>query len=1415
MKKLSTLFLLSLSCICMSMALVACDEGESSSSSSSSSATPCIVTFEEGEGFSYIINDDDLIVNTTVGSTLSFKLDVGAFYTGEPTVLANGANLSVKDDVYSFTVTGNTTITVEGIREDVSSMIGTGAQDNAFVVSRPIDLLYIAEKVNAGDEAYTSAYYILGNDIDCKGETIDVIGDMNNERAFFSGCFSCYNDGSTIERYTISNFNINTNDSNYVGLFGCVQADLTKTSSGLFYGIRLDNFTINAGTNGMQSDTKSIYAGGLIGYGLGVQAYLCDATNGKINVFADNNYFSFAGGLIGCLQGSYLQNYNQIFTAEIAYANVDVDVTCTQGSCLYAGGIVAYAFTDSLIAPAYIHNAYATGNVNGAMRSGGIAGGLGQYCSVSNCYSTGDVSAKTSQNEELVTSDEYLYAVASGIVGFAENDTVVNDCFSAGQTYASSFQGANYVKTSHAVAYGYEAGNVSVNSQAYQVYNCVGSVTKENASSIAKNTMLWREHDWVFTSNAFPTILYDAYDGSVATVITVNYVCPTADGDKTVKVFNETKTEITYEDSYAPLVDAFNNGYLPLYLTDDNGYLSYGYFFDEACTKPVPYSYLTTHDVDLYVGFANPTPILNTYVLDTQNGKVEVTLKADGFAYYTDGNLAQVCRYQYDGEIILFENVSFAKFYTGAVDTTISFLEDPLFDLNRYNYCYCYAEVNNDTLRIYDGVYFTKVDPLFAYLQNSYTTIDESAYLEIDDDIVLYTFRLDGTGTRQVLDTPKAKAFTYTKAGDVITFNDNTTLSYATLKHYDAFKGTWSKTTSVGKTYIFDGMGSYTYQYGAVKTQGEYTIVGDTLHIGATTISINSDGYLLVNGETFYRGENFMGKWKDARNGVTLALKGLNKDGFGNASLIYDNGYSYTLIYEPSETAGYVCLYLVESQTMSEAVTYNKYPFGYCSYNASAHSLSAVLFDPFNVENSYSSFTLTLIDEYEGNWISEDELLGLLTFNGAGNYYNNFSQSGWITIGEDEVVYTLNNLTLQGQFTYKNNDYTILLNEENQTVTVTCGQTTVILQRQDCFSGLTFVDFDLSTFTEKAEFIFDGKGNLPNGGSFVYNDKTYTYKTMIENESFDIFDGANKVGTIVQKEDYYLMTLNSETKKLYLKNDYMGNWAISGAFDLFKIGPTTLKGDIIASFEDLAVKMSYIDPTTLTFSCELNNMPLTYYVFMLKNESNAVIGLALSQYASVIYGDYTFCTPVNTMYGEWKQTDTDFTMSFDGVTFDEDNRYCFATAYISYAGYSTPYYYIYNDDNEVIMWSQTLLQSYTQYFVLKPCSAEETGAYVHADGRAFKRVAIDSLYKTVAKDKDNASYVFDGGNVNGNKGTVTVTNPDDSVITYTYVITAYNNNNTATLILTAENDKKYTAILDYSNPDAQTITLTELVESDN
>ena len=133
----------------------------------------------------------------------------------------------------------------------------------------------------------------------------------------------------------------------------------------------------------------------------------------------------------------------------------------------------------------------------------------------------------------------------------------------------------------------------------------------------------------------------------------------------------------------------------------------------------------------------------------------------------------------------------------------------------------------------------------------------------------------------------------------------------------------------------------------------------------------------------------------------------------------------------------------------------------------------------------------------------------------------------------------------------------------------------------------------------------------------------------------------------------------------------------------------------------------------------------------------------------------------------------------------------------------------------MIMWSQTLLQGYTQYFVLKPCSAEETGAYVHADGRAFKRIAIDSLYKTVAKDKDNASYVFDGGNVNGNKGTVTVTNPDDSVVTYTYVITAYNNNNTATLILTAENDKKYTAILDYSNPDAQTITLTALVESDN
>ena len=166
-------------------------------------------------------------------------------------------------------------------------MVGTGSFEDAFVVSRPIDLLYIAEQVNKGVYEYVTGAYVLGNDIDCGGEELKIIGDMSTENSFFSGCFTCYTNSETgeMQTYTISNFTINSENANYVGLFGTVYADLSVTSSGLFYGINLDNFTINTRiSEDVMSANRSISVGSLIGYGVGANVYLCSATNGSITL---------------------------------------------------------------------------------------------------------------------------------------------------------------------------------------------------------------------------------------------------------------------------------------------------------------------------------------------------------------------------------------------------------------------------------------------------------------------------------------------------------------------------------------------------------------------------------------------------------------------------------------------------------------------------------------------------------------------------------------------------------------------------------------------------------------------------------------------------------------------------------------------------------------------------------------------------------------------------------------------------------------------------------------------------------------------------------------------------------------------------------------------------------------------------
>ncbi len=1434
MRKFLTAFLALCACVC-TIATVACDEdtqsssdlsgssisvsdssgGSSSDSSSEESAQPSenrTVRFEKGEGFTFEganVADGGVIPE---GSVLTFSVALGAFYTGSPIAYVNDTPTAPKvDGTYEITVGAeDITIRVEGVRKDVSNMMGSGTMDDAFVVTKPIDLLYIAEQVNKGNTAYTTGSYILANDIDCKGEELKVIGDYSTEASVFSGCFSCVTNSETgeMERHTISNFTINSEASGYVGLFGAVFSDMTVTSSALFYGIRLDNFVINAGVTELTTESKTLTCGGLIGYGVGTNIYLCDATNGEINLNADQSYFSFAGGLMGYQQAFYEPNYDAYFPSEIAYASVDVDVNILGGMALYAGGITGYAATNYPFgAAASIHNSYALGSVNGALRSGGIAGGLGQYTVVSNCFATGEISARSDSpiDDPLSTSDEYSYAYAGGLVGFAENDSVAHDCFFNGKASAYAVSGEACALASPSIAGGYDAGYVSIDSQKYLSIDCLENVDLSDDTHLTQ-TLGWQAYDWLFTPNALPSINYGTAEGIVTMAMTIKFVSP--DGEE-ILVDKQSSIERKYLDtstqssnSYTPIGTFFANGSLDLYFEADNGYLSYGYFFDEACTQKVPYSYLPMKNVTLYVGFADPEPILGTYYLTPENSAKTLKMVFDekGIVTYSDGVSEQQANYSFDGEYVLIEGARLARYYLGDVvvdESDASIFADPTFDLYRYSYYNFLGTLTDDGVALYDGVYFTKSAPLVA----KQSATRGEYYKKEANGTTYYTFYGDKTVVEWV---GADGTYTYEEV-------DGAPFDVTTLTPLDEFKGVWVKSATINKSYSFDGAGNWEYLHTAYErtlngysfsyeekileqASGTYEIADNQItftHNGKTvTASFNSDGFLEIDSATYYREYSFTGSWTGS--GYTLTLHGIGESNTGLATLQYTDGFITDLVYEVSETSGVVAVYYPHANYLKDAL------YGYFTHDLATNTLTFVQYTG-ETESGYVAESLYLCDDYIGEWICNIPSLQNVEFdfNGFG-LYTYIGMTGKITLTENGVrtvvEYTLDS-SLKGKFAYKGVMYEMEYDEDEKRVVLSLG-TDATLERKDEFANVAFVDMAGN------RYVFDGKSALTIGGKLSVGNKVYTY--FPDGESYKVLDGDEEVGSIVKGNNHFLLTIGDVATELYIANEFMGDWAISNQYALFHIGPTDTNGVIKANFKGKDVELTYIDPATLTFYYREDKMPITYYVFVIPDEYTRDNVLVLSEFTNLAQGEYFICSKVNNLYGEWYWTGDKgkTTLIFDGVTSGYINGYAEQTLTLNTLTVTTEYFYMVREKG-IVMWSRELMAERTWYFRLDLVpegemeeAAKRDDAYVLYDEngnikQVLVRAEVDGLYLTEAFDEEGNEYLFDG------EGNLLV----NDTAKYRYVIKAYNSNSTATLeVRDIATGKLYEATLDYRDP---------------
>ena len=222
---------------------------------------------------------------------------------------------------------------------------------------------------------------LLDSDIDFNGFSMPVIGSAISK--YFNGIF----DG---QGHTISNLNISSSDSQYVGLFG-------HSERGTFKNVVFDESCSFTST---YDSSNTVYIGSILGHCYSDFSSLCNI-EGTVNM------------------GSVTFNGN------------------TQIN-LYAGGIVGYL--PSQYTQTFLKNCVNYGNVwnTGLVHNSGYLGGIAGYCqgsgpstklSIQNCANYGALENKNTSS----TQNFYI----GGTVGYAYYYVHIENCMSGGLLYSA------------------------------------------------------------------------------------------------------------------------------------------------------------------------------------------------------------------------------------------------------------------------------------------------------------------------------------------------------------------------------------------------------------------------------------------------------------------------------------------------------------------------------------------------------------------------------------------------------------------------------------------------------------------------------------------------------------------------------------------------------------------------------------------------------------------------------------------------------------------------------------------------------------------------------------------------------------------------------------------------------------------
>ncbi len=1197
------------------------------------------------------------------------------------------------DGVYTVTITGDTIISVANVETSPRTITGAGTQDDPYVINSEVDWLYFAMYVN--DKSYYSidynlAYWKLNADLDFEGEVIYMIGDgYSSENSVFCGNFD--GNGHTISNFVLENSlssSVGEGYSNYVGLFGVMTGYVGVNS--VISNLTVENVTVNA----TAGNDDIVTAGCILGYGVGSNVINCAVKNSQIIVNADDLYMSYAGGIVGYLQSGMTQE-GILFYSSVSYSSADVDVGGT-GMLYGAGGIAGRVVSYNDQVTSFIVNCYSSGSISDSVRAGGIAGELQRYGAIQNCYSTATVSAystyKSSVEEDFagtVYDDRYSYA--GGIVGYAENDTIVIGCFFDGNTYSTALSGNDFGKTGHIYA-GFSAQGFADYYAKQTVLNnqSVGDVVD---ATYLKTQFNWNEADWVF-GDGYPTINQQSAENKFT--VTVN-----VDGENT---YSYQIDSLYLPLSYWYVVNGSGGDQtIPRYFQEGTK-RTYGYFFDADLTQPVPVGYVPVTNVTFYAKLVDASTIQGVYHLSGNGVSAQLTINDDGSYTYQEGAVLLNGTYKFDGQIITFENSFFSRLAGSATDT------------QKANYYTFWAKVQqNGNLEIFDCAtrydvtaeteemngnftamarFFPVSDPLVAILSDN-VQFGGSYYYNDGAVKHLFQFNNDYTGSYKkysgssvtsdtfsfqpngesiviYLDTNGAQ-FTFTVENGVLASVTNNRGVDFELLQVDDFAGSWEKQATSHKTYTFDGMGSWSYQHyvylitdnvvSATKQvvsqdNGSYSIDGNTITFtryenqNGSTVAINVvatlvDGviYVTENGQPVqveFTGINgYKGVWYTASNKITrytLTLGGLNSQGVGVATL---DGFGAQPLELRYTAVSDETLYLYIEDVVYAILNYDAKTgiFNGLFYNSSTGSAT-------------TEQSLYLKDDFTGAWVSDIPAIPTIKFNGFGDYNttdptgNNLSIKGVATIGNDSVDYVLDRATGNAEFTYQGVKYVLAYNEYANTISVTYGSNVGVIAKADAYFQMILSD-------GQNAYQFDGRGHFAQGGVVLCNGESGIYKIQENGNVLLSFQGQQDQTIVVEQNDSFDTKYTLNNVILYVDNAFSGSWAIPTQNVSITVGNVTsipANGKwvaVLGKYNSTDVTMYYNGQDVVTF--EYNGKKYT-----LKNtlggKASAMILTETVTVGTEVSTDYVVVKQ-DDLFGTWTRTSpSTSTLTFDGCS---------------------------------------------------------------------------------------------------------------------------------------------------------------------